>query len=844
VQTGRMSTFTSQCRGRVTAGCTNDVALNSPSAMGIPQPTADDGSCTFNEFERPQVGETGVARVTDAWQQIELQSTYSAPIVQCGVITRESTTQAIVRVQNLRMDDSGRWSFEVKAEFKSCHFGTAAASFEQISFLVVEAGISLTEGWQAGRVRVYDREWHRVSLLHEFQPTVGLHDAPVVITQVQTYDNRTSFVTARNTISMDERGLVAFFVQATGEGVWCLDGDFYAEYFDSIDLTGSPLATLCEPDAPSWRWHSCCEGVPPALLGHQRARDPTLFSARWTTRIYSSANAEHIFTSFANRGSRVIVDGSTIVDSWSECCTLATGDPLLLSAGVHTLMYEYRSGYTTDYLPDDSYALLSWTVSGHTFGAGAPRSNITSTLGSAELFADVGWLARERGSGKLIGHDVDASVMDAQDVVTTVEFDSAFRSNVPHVFASVLSQSTLNSHLRLIEATEGHASIGLEFDACGVVFADLEEQIGWIIVSPSSSEAALRVEQHATQDIDVVALLEIGESLRLPSYFYWRNGSDPCRDNWPSIECRTDSRGTPRVIALDIHDLDLTGHAIPWASVARLSSLEELSMWNTGLSGVIDGPALCQLAKLQVLVLSQNEIRGTVPECIASSLPHLHLLWLNDNSLHGPLAELSVLGLFLKELALNLQRNRWAPLLATEKRALHDISAPLGLPERDRDWDFGYSYQLLVGAPSVRLTAERVETYRQWSTLAITGNVWVELPFELPWHSQVLTHAIVGPDGKFLVGTAQQADSVVGLYVGVGVAATWPEARDYCRLHHYDLASIHSAEDNAAVVHACPLSDDVDWNGNSHWRGARVACWIGALSISELVPGISSHIIL
>merc|ERR1711969_408763 len=75
---------------------------------------------------------------------------------------------------------------------------------------------------------------------------------------------------------------VAFFLQVQGDGVWCQDGEFFAEYFDSLDLSGNPLATQCEVQAPQWHWG---KGVPPPLLGKTRSLAPELFSARWTARI-------------------------------------------------------------------------------------------------------------------------------------------------------------------------------------------------------------------------------------------------------------------------------------------------------------------------------------------------------------------------------------------------------------------------------------------------------------------------------------------------------------------------------------------------------------------------------
>ena len=88
-------------------------------------------------------------------------------------------------------------------------------------------------------------------------------------------------------------------------------------------------------------------------------------------------------------------------------------------------------------------------------------------------------------------------------------------------------------------------------------------------------------------------------------------------------------------------------------------------------------------------------IHGTLPDCIHSSLD-LEWLWIDDNRIHGPVSEFSSLGQYLKNVEnLNLAANRWAPLLPSEKDALAQISEPLGVTERDHDWDFGKLVQLV-----------------------------------------------------------------------------------------------------------------------------------------------------
>ena len=123
-----------------------------------------------------------------------------------------------------------------------------------------------------------------------------------------------------------------------------------------------------------------------------------------------------------------------------------------------------------------------------------------------------------------------------------------------------------------------------------------------------------------------------------------------------------------------------------------------------------------RVTPLQVLALRKNQLHGMLPDCMVT-LP-LQWLWLEDNNFHGPLPELSPLGQFLKGIpSRSLRRNRWTPLLASEKQALEDVSEPLGVPthEHGHDWDFGYSYEWewASGAADSGLTAEREVSYRQ-----------------------------------------------------------------------------------------------------------------------------------
>ena len=465
--------------------------------------------------------------------------------------------------------------------------------------------------------------------------------------------------------------------------------------------------------------------------------------------MYVTDSSEYRFSSLAKLGSRIIVDGAVIIDKWSECCSTFTSDATTLSAGYHIVAYEYRSGYTADYSPIDSYAELSWSVGGERYGALTTSTNVTST--ADELF-EVGWLACSAGRGTIHGSSFMSGLVAGDlNLATGIHFASVF-ADTPRIFGGIVSAADTGSHLRLSETAPERAAVAIEYDTCDAVFAAVEVTVGWIALAAIDGES-VHVSQRQTLPADTEALLAIGTALQLPEYFHWRNSSDPCGDRWTGIECRTDTSGTPRIVVLDIHNVDLTNQDIPWSFIGRLTGLEEVSMYNCGLTGIIDGESVCRLTSLQVLALRQNKLHGTVPECL-SALP-LDWLWLEDNNIHGQLPELSVLGQFLKDIpSLSLHRNRWTPLLASEKQALEEMSGTLGVTAthpNEGDWDFAYSYEWewTSGAAEHGLMAEREVSYRQWSAGVPFEGFYVELAFEFPIRGETVSTVGIGRDGDF-----------------------------------------------------------------------------------------------
>jgi hypothetical protein len=133
-----------------------------------------------------------------------------------------------------------------------------------------------------------------------------------------------------------------------------------------------------------------------------------------------------------------------------------------------------------------------------------------------------------------------------------VHFGAHFAS-APILFAALISTERLSAHLRLLEAKQQHVSIATEHDTCNVVVDNDDHLIGWIAMElPETGAVQSTVSQRPTKTSDVVALLNIRESLGLPEYLQWHNGSDPCSDRWAGVECRAEAGGDPRVVVLDV----------------------------------------------------------------------------------------------------------------------------------------------------------------------------------------------------------------------------------------------------------------------------------------------------
>jgi hypothetical protein len=152
--------------------------------------------------------------------------------------------------------------------------------------------------------------------------------------------------------------VTAAFSSTATEGT-CTTGQYQAEYFNNINLTGTATLRRCEA-AIAYNWGS---GGPGNGLPNNN------FSARWTGRFNFATTGSYEFTARVDDGIRVWVDGSSIIKSWKNQGATTYKATVVLSAGTHEVKVEYyeRGGLAV--------AQVSWTTAS---GTGSSEVPITS----------------------------------------------------------------------------------------------------------------------------------------------------------------------------------------------------------------------------------------------------------------------------------------------------------------------------------------------------------------------------------------------------------------------------------------------------------------------------------
>jgi glucose/arabinose dehydrogenase/PKD repeat protein len=126
----------------------------------------------------------------------------------------------------------------------------------------------------------------------------------------------------------------------------CPAGQYRAEYFNNLDLSGWPDLVRCE-QAPLD--HSWGDGSPGPEI------NPEAFSARWTGRFFFFPG-RYTFSATVDDGVHLFVDGSLLIDAWWDQAATTYRASRWLSYGEHTVVMEYYENGGPD------VARLSWRL--------------------------------------------------------------------------------------------------------------------------------------------------------------------------------------------------------------------------------------------------------------------------------------------------------------------------------------------------------------------------------------------------------------------------------------------------------------------------------------------------
>jgi hypothetical protein len=170
----------------------------------------------------------------------------------------------------------------------------------------------------------------------------------------------------------------------------CPGGQYLAEYYGNVDLSGTPVVTQCEANIDRM-WGS---GSPVGGVGADN------FSVRWTGQVYFPGG-DAIFTTIADDGVRVWLDGALLLDAWRDQSASTYQVTRYVPAGTHGIRVEYydRTG--------DAVARVGWQVPSSACGVGQYLAEYhdNSVLGGSPRFVrcetaiDYAWGTGGPGNG-------------------------------------------------------------------------------------------------------------------------------------------------------------------------------------------------------------------------------------------------------------------------------------------------------------------------------------------------------------------------------------------------------------------------------------------------------------
>lgn len=138
-----------------------------------------------------RIGDAGVVTgVNHLWKKVNLEHSYTNPVVVAGPATRIGGDPVTIRVRNVTAN-----SFEIRID--EWDYQDGRHSGEEISFLVVEAGVHVLEDGtilQAG-IDQTNHRWDYTPFPQKF------NSIPVVFTQAMTYNDPAGIVTRQRSIT-------------------------------------------------------------------------------------------------------------------------------------------------------------------------------------------------------------------------------------------------------------------------------------------------------------------------------------------------------------------------------------------------------------------------------------------------------------------------------------------------------------------------------------------------------------------------------------------------------------------------------------------------------------------
>jgi len=195
-------------------------------------------------------------------------------------------------------------------------------------------------------------------------------------------------------------------------------GGLDANFYDNMDFTGTRISRTDSTVDFDWG-----NGSPDPGIG------PDTFSARWSGRVEAPASGEYTFTTTADDGVRLFVDGKQVVDNWSDRAPTDDSGTITLEAGKR---YDIQMDYYEN--GGGAVARLQWAYPGQT----------RQVIPASSLFfsGNTGYTASfTQGSGPTAINDQNnLAVTDADDV--NIRSATVTLTNRPDGTAETLSANT------------------------------------------------------------------------------------------------------------------------------------------------------------------------------------------------------------------------------------------------------------------------------------------------------------------------------------------------------------------------------------------------------------------